>query len=143
MLIGEYQHKMDAKRRLPMPARLRSELGPKVVVTRGLEGCLFVYPLRAWEEFAAKLNALPLTSESSRNFKRFMFSGASEVELDNLGRILVPDYLKDHAALQKDAVVLGAGERLEIWDKEKWRAHQTRTADEMEAHAEALNEFGI
>jgi len=126
-----------------MPARLRSELGAKVVVTRGLEGCLFVYPVRAWEEFAAKLNALPLTNASSRNFKRFMFSGASEVDLDNLGRILVPDYLKEHAALQKNIVVLGAGERLEVWDKEKWQAHQSRTADEMEAHAEALGEFGI
>lgn len=143
MLIGEYQHKMDAKRRLPMPARLRNELGSKVVVTRGLEGCLFVYPVRGWEEFAVKLNALPLTNANSRNFKRFMFSGASDVELDNLGRILVPDYLKEHAGLKKDVVVVGAGERLELWDKDRWQAHQSRTADEMEAHAEALTAFGI
>ena len=143
MLVGEYQHKLDAKRRLPLPARMRNQLGAKVVVTRGLEGCLFIYPLRAWEELAQKLNNLPLTSASSRSFKRFMFSGASELDLDNLGRILIPEYLKAHGQLKKDVVVIGNGERLELWDRQQWEKYQARTAEEVEGHAEALTAFGI
>ena len=143
MLIGEYQHKMDSKRRLPLPAKLRAQLGAKVILTRGLEGCLFVYPVAAWETFARKLNELPLSKASGRNFGRFIFSGASEIELDNLGRVLIPEYLKQHAGLKKDVMVVGTGERLELWDSERWKAYEVNAAKEAEAHAEALTEFGI
>ena len=143
MLIGEYEHKMDSKRRLPLPARLRSQLGLKVVITRGLEGCLFVYSVGGWEEFSAKLRALPMSQATSRSFVRLVFSGAVEVELDNLGRVLIPDYLKEHAELSKNVVVIGTGERLEIWDQERWKAYHVRQQREMEANAETLKEFGI
>ncbi len=126
-----------------MPARLRDGLGRNVVVTRGLEQCLFVYPMGAWTEFAEKLNALPMSQASARSFARLMFSGAVETELDALGRVLIPDYLAKHAQLKKDVVVIGAGSRLEIWDKEAWEKYQNRESEDMEAIAGQLKEFGV
>ena len=101
MLIGKFEHSLDAKRRLPMPARLRDALGKTVVITRGFEQCLGVYPLEAWKEFADKLQKLPVSQVSARALKRTMLSGAVEAELDAFGRVLIPDYLADHAGLKK------------------------------------------
>lgn len=143
MLLGIFSHTLDAKRRVPLPARLRATLGQKVVVTRGLEQCLFVYPLDNWTEFSEKLSKLPLSQQSARSFSRLMFSGASEVELDNLGRVLLPEYLAKHAQLKKEVVVVGAGNRLEIWDKEWWEKYQSRETEDMEVIADQLKEFGI
>lgn len=143
MLLGIFSHTLDAKRRVPLPARLREVLGKQVVVTRGLEQCLFVYPLANWTEFAEKVAKLPLSQQSARSFARLMFSGAIEVEPDNLGRVLVPEYLAKHAQLKKEVVVVGAGNRLEIWDKEWWEKYQARETEDMEAKASELKEFGI
>jgi len=143
MLVGEYQHAIDAKRRLPLPARLRDALGKRVVITRGLEQCLFVYSTETWTEFSEKLNKLPMSQASARSFARLMFSGAVEVELDSLGRVLIPEYLVTHAQLKKQAIVIGAGSRLEIWDKEWWDKYQSRETEDMEAIADQLKEFGI
>lgn len=144
MFIGKYELNMDAKRRLPMPAKMREGLGKTVVITRGLDQCLFVYTQTAWAEFSEKLNRLPVMSQASaRNFARLLLSGAVEVDLDALGRALVPEYLADHAGLKKQAVVIGAGARLEIWDQERWNSYQMGGMEQMGENASELKEFGI
>lgn len=143
MLIGKYQHKIDVKRRLPLPARLRDGLGKTVVITRGLEQSLFVYPMNAWLEFAEKVNALPMSNANARSIARLFFSGAMEVDLDNLGRILVPEYLKDHAQLKKDVVIVGTGTRLEIWDKGRWDRYQMKEVEDMGESVAELKDYGI
>lgn len=143
MLIGEYQYKMDAKKRLPMPARLREQLGSRVVVTRGLEGCLFVYTTATWSEVTQKLMQAPQGQAASRGFARLLLSGASEIELDGLGRVLIPENLKTYAGLGKNVMVVGAGNRLEIWSQEKWEHYKERTEKEVGEMAEKLGELGI
>ena len=143
MLIGEYEYKMDAKKRLPMPARLREQLGLRVVGTRGLEGCLFVYPTSTWSEVAQKLMQAPQGQAASRRFTRLLLSGASEMDLDGLGRILIPENLKSYAELEKNVMVVGAGNRLEIWSKEKWEHYKNRTEKEVGEMAEKLGELGL
>ncbi|MEK7607123.1 MAG: division/cell wall cluster transcriptional repressor MraZ [Patescibacteria group bacterium] len=143
MFIGKYEMNMDAKRRLPMPAKMREELGKTVIVTRGLDQCLFVYTQTAWVEFSEKLNRLPMSQASARNFARLLLSGAVEVDLDVLGRALVPEYLADHAGLKKQAVVIGAGGRIEIWDKTRWDSYQMSGMEQMGENATDLKEFGI
>ena len=143
MFIGKYEMNMDAKRRLPMPAKMREELGKTVIVTRGLDQCLFVYTQTAWVEFSEKLNRLPMSQASARNFARLLLSGAVEVDLDALGRALVPEYLADHAGLKKQAVVIGAGGRIEIWDKTRWDSYQMSGMEQMGENATDLKEFGI
>lgn len=134
---------MDSKKRMPIPAKLRDTLGKTVVITHGLEDCLFVYSLTEWQEFASKLSKLPLSQESARSFARLIFSGAMEVELDSLGRVLIPDYLKEYAGLQKEIVIIGAGNRLEIWNKNKWEKYQAGEVEDVEERAAELKEFGI
>jgi MraZ protein len=143
MLTGEYEHSIDPKKRLAIPAKLRGKLGDQLVVTRGLDQCLFVYPLKTWEEIAAKLGTLPVGQEKNRGFVRLLFSSASEVSLDSLGRILVPDNLKDYADLKKDVVIVGALNRLEIWDKERWATFRASAEKEIGNVAEKLGELGI
>lgn len=143
MLFGEYIYKMDAKKRLPMPARLREQLGPRVVVTRGLEGCLFVYPLNIWSEVAQKLASAPQGSAASRGFTRLLLSSAYEADLDALGRILIPDSLKSYAELGKEVMVNGVGNRLEIWSKEQWEQYKARTEKAIGELAEKMGELGL
>ena len=144
MLVGKYEHSMDAKRRLPLPARLRDALGKTVVLTRGLEGCVFVYSQNEWLEFARKVNTLPMMSQArARSVARLFFGSAMEAELDALGRVLVPDYLKEHAQLKKEVVIVGTGTRLELWDKEKWEQYQGHEVEDMEDTVAQLREFGI
>ena len=143
MLTGEYEHSIDPKKRLAIPAKLRGKLGDQLVVTRGLDQCLFVYPLKTWEEIAAKLGTLPVGQEKNRGFVRLLFSSASEVSLDSLGRILVPDSLKAYADLKKDVVIVGALNRLEIWDKEHWLTFRAAAEKEIGDVAEKLGELGI
>ena len=144
MLVGNYEHSMDAKRRLPLPARLRDGLGKTVVLTRGLEGCVFVYSQSEWLAFAEKVNTLPILSQSrARSVARLFFGSAMEVELDALGRVLIPDYLKEHAQLKKEVVIVGTGTRLELWDKEKWEQYQGHEVKDMEDTVAGLSEFGI
>jgi MraZ protein len=143
MLIGEYKHTIDPKKRLSIPVRLRKEIGDKAVLTRGLDNCLFLFPLKEWEQFAEKLAKLPFGQQDTRGFVRFFLSGASEVEFDQLGRMLVPDHLKDHAALKKGVVIAGVFNRLEIWDEEKWTGNKGNFEKNNDRIAEKLGEMGI
>ena len=121
MLIGEYEHSLDTKGRMIMPAKLRQDIGEKFIITKGLDGCLFVFSQNEWLNFEEKLKALPLSDKNARNFVRFFLSGATECEIDKQGRFLIPANLREAAKLGKDAVIVGVGTRLEIWDKEIWQ----------------------
>ena len=123
MLIGEYEHSLDAKGRLIMPAKLREDMGEKFILTTGLDGCLFGFSMSEWEKFEDKLKALPITNKNARNFVRFFLSGATECELDKQGRFLIAGKLREVAKLDKDVTIIGAGTRIEIWDKAKWEEH--------------------
>jgi MraZ protein len=142
MLIGEYIHTIDPKKRLAIPAKFRKELGSSVVITRGLDSCLFVYTQKEWEILADKLSKLPIGQAQTRNFVRLMLAGASEVEIDSLGRILVPDFLKQYAVLEKEVVVTGVFNRLEIWSKDTWDEYKGRIEKNTSELAEKLGELG-
>jgi len=143
MLIGEYKHNLDPKKRLAIPAKFRKEIGEKVVITKGLDQCLFVYPLVEWEKEAERLSSLPIGASDKRNFARFSFSGATDVELDALGRILIPDYLKEFAGLKEKVVIVGVYKRLEIWNEEKWTDYKERTEKQADVLAEKLGEQNV
>ncbi len=143
MLIGEYKHSIDIKKRLAIPAKFRKDLGEKAVITKGLENCLVIYTLDEWGKQAKKLEALPTSQADARNYARVMLSGASDVELDKLGRILIPDYLKNYAVLRKNVTLLGLSNRIEIWDTEKWEEHRQKTESSVGDIAERLKEMGI
>lgn len=143
MLIGEYSHTIDAKKRLAIPSKLRKELGVKAVITRGLDNCLFVYPSKEWQKLVEKLSALPFGEKNSRSFVRLILAGASETDLDSLGRILVPDYLKNYAQLKKSVIIAGVYNRLEIWDKAKWEIFKQQSEKEVDNMAERLGELGV
>lgn len=143
MLIGEYRHTIDVKKRLAIPSKLRSKLGAKAVITRGLDGCLFIYPFEAWKNLVEKLSKLPVGQGKSRSFIRIMLSGASEVEQDRLGRVLIPDYLKIYAGLKKKVALIGVYDRVEIWDEQKWQTYKTRVEKDTDKLAEQLGELGI
>ncbi len=138
MLIGEYQYTVDAKGRLFIPVKFREDLGESFVVTKGLDDCLFVYSEEQWNKLLEKINALPM---SQRDIRRFVLAGATQVDLDKQGRILLPQNLREHAKLERDVVIIGVSERVEIWDKERWEnAVNTLTS---EAVAEKMEELGF
>ena len=143
MLIGEYKHLLDPKKRLAVPSKLRKEIGEKAVLTKGLENCLFLFAMKEWEQLAEKISQLPMGQKDSRGFARLLLSGAVEVELDQLGRVLVPDYLRDYAGLKKAVIVAGVGNRLEIWDEEKWQAYKRDLEKNGDKIAEKLGELGV
>lgn len=140
MFMGEYSHSIDAKGRLILPAKFRDELGSQFVVTRGLEGCLYVYTMDAWLTIAKSMNKLKASKENVRAFKRFLFGSAAEVEFDKQGRILIPATLRDYAKLSKDVTILGTGDKIELWDKDAYEAYAAKIVPDMEAIAESLNE---
>lgn len=143
MLIGEYSHTIDEKRRVAIPSKFRKELGKEAVITRGLDNCLFVFPEKEWNELSEKLKNLPLGQRDARGFIRLILAGAMDVAFDSLGRILVPDYLKEYAHLKKQVVVTGVLNRLEIWDQESWNAYKAKTESEVGNIAERLGELGV
>jgi len=143
MLIGQYEHTIDAKKRLALPAKFRGELGDKVIVTKGVESCLVVYTEKEWETMSSKLGNLPISQTEARSFARIMLAGAMEVVLDKLGRILVPDYLKNYAGLKKNVVICGLSNRLEIWDSEKWQAYTKQAEKGVEDIVSKLGGLGI
>ncbi len=143
MLIGEYKHTIDAKKRLAIPSKLRKELGAKMVITKGLDNCLWILPLNQWNKLAEKLSQLPLGQRDTRGFNRIMLAGASEVKLDKLGRILIPDYLKRYADLKKNVLIAGVYNRVEIWDEAKWNLFKQTTEKEVDNIAERLGELGV
>lgn len=127
MLIGEYQHTIDAKKRLALPSKFRTKLGKSVVITKGFESCLVVYTEKEWKDKSDKLGKLSSTQVEARGLARIMLAGAMSVKLDSLGRILIPDYLKKYAGLKKNVVICGLFNRLEIWDDTKWKEYREKT----------------
>ncbi len=143
MLIGEYTHTLDIKKRLSLPAKFRKEIGKKVVVTRGLDSCLFMYPLKAWEKVASKLAELPMGKSDTRAITRFILSGATETEVDGAGRILIPEYLKEFAGLRGKVVLAGTGERIEIWNEKVWEEYKRRIEKQADSVAQKLGDLGV
>ncbi len=141
MFSGEYNHTIDDKGRVIIPSRFRYELGENFVLTRGLDGCVCVYPKSAWDVLESKLGSLPLTNKNARLVTRFLVGGAQSCELDKQGRINVPASLREHAGLTKDVVIVGTLERIEIWDKSRW--DETCAFDDVEAIAESISDCGI
>ena len=141
MFMGEYNHTIDAKGRLIIPSKFREVLGDEFVVTKGLDGCLFVYENTEWKALEEKLHALPLTNANARKFSRFFLAGATTCEVDKQGRILLPAVLRDFAGIDKDAVLVGVGSRIEIWSKDAW--NESNTYDDMEEIAENMEGLGI
>ena len=143
MFIGQYEHSVDAKGRLIMPAKLREEIGDKFVVTKGLDGCLFAYSQTEWLAFEEKLKTLPLTNKNARDFTRFFLSGAIECEIDKQGRFLITSNLRDFAGLEKDVVIIGVNTRIEIWSKEKWENYSSDDNINVDEIAENMTMLGI
>jgi MraZ protein len=142
MFIGEYEHTLDEKKRVSLPKQFRTGLGKKMVMTRGLDNCLFVYSKSSWEKVAEKLQALSFAQADTRGFNRFILSGAAEVEVDSAGRILIPEHQKEFAGLKKTVVFAGVSDRVEVWDSEAWKAYKSRIEKQADSMAEKLGEIG-
>ncbi|MCZ8518766.1 MULTISPECIES: division/cell wall cluster transcriptional repressor MraZ [Paenibacillus] len=143
MFMGEYQHSVDDKGRMIVPAKFREALGASFIVTRGLDQCLFVYPMQEWAVLEQKLKALSLMKSDARAFTRFFFSGATECELDKQGRVNLPKTLVEHAKLEKDCVVIGVSNRVEIWSKSIWENYFQQSQDSFAEIAEKLVDFNF
>lgn len=143
MLLGEYQHSLDSKGRMAIPAKFKDTLGTGAIITRGLDNCLFLFAAKEWETLAGKLTALPLAQANSRAFVRLMLAGAMDVSLDNQGRILIPDYLRKYAGLKKEVTIAGLHSRAEVWDNDRWQEYKRKTEGASEEIAEKLGELGI
>ncbi len=141
MFIGEYFHTIDEKGRLAIPTKFRAELAEGVVVTRGLDNCLFLYTLKEWKDLATKLSKLSISKANTRAFSRLMLAGAMDLQLDKQGRIIIPDYLRKYAGIKKKTVVAGLFNRLEIWDEDVWGKYKNNTEKTSEDIAEALEEL--
>ncbi|MBI2055648.1 MAG: division/cell wall cluster transcriptional repressor MraZ [Candidatus Sungbacteria bacterium] len=143
MLLGEYQHSVDDKGRIAIPAKFRKDLSGGVVITRGLDACLYLYPLEEWTKLADKLSKLSITQADSRAFSRLMLAGASHAEIDNQGRILVPEYLRKYAGMTSKAVIVGIYNRAEIWDEKRWFKYRGDVEKKTEEIAERLGDLGV
>lgn len=143
MFIGEYNHSLDPKNRLIIPAKFREQLGEAFVMTKGLDNCLFVYSIDEWRVVEEKLKSLPMTNKDARAFVRFFFAGASECEIDKQGRTLVPSNLKDYANIDKDVVIIGVSTRIEIWSLEQWNKFNNDADISYEDVAEKMSQLGI
>ncbi|MBC2372565.1 division/cell wall cluster transcriptional repressor MraZ [Listeria booriae] len=143
MFMGEYQHNIDIKGRLIVPSKFREQLGDQFVITRGLDKCLFAYPLDEWKKVEEKIQTLPLTKKDARSFTRFFFSGASECELDKQGRMNIPSNLTSYAALEKETVIVGVASRIEIWSKSEWDAFYVDAQESFADIAENMIGFDI
>lgn len=143
MLIGEYEHSLDDKGRAIMPVKLRSDIGERFIITKGLDGCLFVFSQLEWSNFETKLKELPLTNKNARDFVRFFLSGATECELDKQGRFLIVNNLREYANITKELVIIGVGTRLEIWNKDKWKNYNSDENISADNIAENMTMLGI
>ena len=141
MFNGEYNHTIDTKGRLIIPSKFREILGDEFVVTKGMDGCLFVYANDDWKVFEQKLTSLPITNKDARKFARFFLAGAAPVEVDKQGRILLPAHLREFAELDKDVVLVGVGSRIEIWNKDKWE--ENNVDDDMDAIGASMESLGL
>lgn len=143
MFIGEYSHAIDEKGRLNIPVKFRRELTDGVIITRGLDHCLFLYPQKEWEAMAEKLSRLPISQKKSRAFARLMLAGAWDAAVDSQGRVIVPEYLRQYASLTKHTVVAGLYNRIEIWNEDAWQQYKAKTESESDEIAEAMGELGV
>ncbi|MCP6719210.1 MAG: division/cell wall cluster transcriptional repressor MraZ [Patescibacteria group bacterium] len=143
MFIGEYTYTIDNKKRVAIPAKFRKTLDKTAVITRGIDSCLAVYPTKEWGELTKKLESLPSGKVDARGFVRIMLSGAVNVSLDKLGRILIPDYLKKYAHLNKDVIVIGLSNKIEIWDDRAWKEYREKIEKDIGDMAGRLHELGI
>ena len=143
MFMGEYSHSIDPKGRLIIPAKLREELGDNFVVTKGLDGCLLAYPQEEWQNIEKRFREVPLTTKDARKFSRFFFAGAAQMELDKQGRILLPATLRSFAGLEKDVVLVGVLDRVEIWDKSRWDENNAYDDQDMDEIAEHMADLGL
>ena len=142
LLIGEYEHTLDEKKRVSLPKTFRAALGKRVVMTRGLDNCLFVYAPSAWTKVAQRLQSLSIVNEDTRGFNRFMLSGAAEDDVDGAGRILIPDHQKEFAQLKKNVVFTGVSDHVEVWDALRWKSYKSRIEKDAEKMARKLGEIG-
>ncbi len=143
MFIGEYTHTIDEKKRLSLPVKFRKELGKRIVVTPGLDGCLFVFAINEWERISSRLSESSMLQADARSFNRYMFGGAVEVEVDGVGRILVPDFLRDRARLKNRVVIIGVQGRVEIWNEKSWRDYKSIVEKQADTLAEKLGNVGV
>ena len=143
MLMGEYLHIVDTKGRMILPAKFREELGTSFILTKGLDNCLFIYEASEWSVLEGKLKQLPLSKPEARAFMRFFFSGATQIECDKQGRILIPANLRKYAKLDKDVVVIGVLNRVEVWDKNSWNSYNDQLSPAVTEIAEHLADLGI
>ena len=139
MFMGQYQHSLDPKGRVIIPSKFREQLGESFVLTKGLDHCLFVYPKDEWNVLEQKLKSLPFTQKDARAFIRFFFSGAVETEMDKQGRILIPPQLREHARIEKDLMIIGVSNRVEIWSLEEWESYSKEASETYEEIAEKLD----
>lgn len=143
MFLGEFEHSIDSKGRLAIPARFRTSLGEGAVLTRNFDSCLVIYPQEVWRSVAERLDSLSTTQEAARMAKRFVFSGATECEFDKQGRVLVPSFLRSYAGLEETGMVVGQYSRIEIWDRQRWREISSRAESESNQIAEQLASLGL
>ncbi len=143
MFMGEYNHSIDSKGRLIIPSKLREDLGESFVITKGLDGCLFIYTEKEWENIENKFREMPLTTKDARKFSRFFFAGAAKMETDKQGRILIPNSLREFALLKKDVVLVGVLDRVEIWDKDNWEHNILVSDEDMDEIAEHMSNMGL
>jgi MraZ protein len=143
MLIGEYTHTIDDKNRLSMPSKFRQEMGKKVVLAPGLDSCIFVFSMKEWDKISVRLSESSMLSADSRSFNRFLLGGAVEAEIDSIGRILVPEFLKERAGLKSKAVVIGVQTRAEIWNEKAWVEYKKVVEKQADALAEKLGQVGM
>ena len=138
MFTGEYCHSLDVKNRLIVPSKIREVMGDKIIITRGLDGCLFGYHQDEWNKLTEKLNSLPFTKKDARNFTRFFTSSAIALEFDKQGRVVIPSYLLDYANIKKDAIIVGVLNRIEIWSVDKWESFLQDNVDSLSLISENL-----
>lgn len=143
MLIGEYTHTVDEKNRISLPIKFRSEVGKKIIVTHGLDNCLFLYSIKEWKKIAERLGNLSIGQADTRSFNRFMLAGAAEVDVDALGRILIPDFLRQFAGLSGKVVFAGVHNRVEIWNPDRWIENKRKVMAQADALAQKLGEIGV
>lgn len=143
MFIGEYTHTVDEKKRISLPSKFKKELGLKVVVSRGLDNCLFLFPYKTWSTISEEMSKSDMKLGDARGFSRFLFSGAAEIDVDSMGRILIPDFLREFADVKGSVVFTGVHNRVEIWNERRWETYRKRMESEVDAMAEKLATVGI
>lgn len=142
MLIGEYRHTLDTKKRISLPSKFRKEVGKKIVITRGLDNCLFLYTEKEWKNISKQIGGLGMGQSGTRDFSRFILSGATEIEVDTAGRMLIPEHLIDFAAIKSKIVFAGVYTRIELWDEDAWDKNISQVSKSVDAMAEQLGEVG-